>query len=58
MDLPLAHAGHYLIGLLYMLPVVVLGLALLWQRRRDARAGDIDRNEPGADSPAGEPDGL
>jgi hypothetical protein len=58
MDLPLAHAGHYLIGLLYMLPVVILGLALLWQRRRDARAVEIDNGELDNDAPKGEPDGL
>ena len=31
----LAHASHWLVSLLYVLPVVVLVGALVWQRRRD-----------------------
>jgi hypothetical protein len=34
-DIPLAHAGHWLAGLLYLVPVFVLGVGILWQRRKD-----------------------
>lgn len=35
--LPFAHAGHWFASILYLLPVVILGGGILWQRRRDAR---------------------
>lgn len=47
-DIPLAHAGHWLANLLYLLPVVILGLGILWQRRNDKRlreSGDITPKE-------------
>jgi hypothetical protein len=31
--LPIAHAGHWLQGVLYLAPVLVLILVLLWQGR-------------------------
>ena len=34
---PLAHAGHWLASLLYVAPVAVIVVALLWQGRRDKR---------------------
>jgi len=41
----LAHAGHWLLQLLYAAPVIVLVVAILWGRIRDRRAerrGGID----------------
>lgn len=35
--IPLAHAGHWLASLLYLVPVVILGAGILWQRRNDKR---------------------
>jgi uncharacterized membrane protein YtjA (UPF0391 family) len=34
---PLAHAGHWIASLLYVAPVAVIVVALLWQSRRDKR---------------------
>ena len=42
LTIPLAHAGHWLANLLYLLPVVILGAGILWQRRNDKRARVID----------------
>lgn len=36
--LPLAHAGHWAVGLIYLAPVVVLVVTLLVIGRRDRRA--------------------
>lgn len=38
MSLPPAHVGHYLVSLLYLVPVIVLGAGVAWQRRKDRRA--------------------
>jgi hypothetical protein len=38
-ELPIAHAGHWLEGLLYLLPIVVVVLALALQGRRQDRRG-------------------
>ena len=38
----LAHAGHWLAGLLYLAPVVIVVGALLYQSWKDRRHGDID----------------
>jgi hypothetical protein len=50
---PLAHAGHYIVDLLYLAPLVVvlgaLGLASLRDRRRGQPA---PRREPKRDGPA------
>jgi hypothetical protein len=35
--LPLAHAGHWIAGLLYLAPVLVVVGALAWQTRKDRR---------------------
>lgn len=35
-----AHAGHWLAGLLYLAPVVIVVGALGWQSIKDRRAGD------------------
>jgi 4-hydroxybenzoate polyprenyltransferase len=36
----LAHAGHWLAGLLYLAPVVIVVGALLYQSWKDKRRGD------------------
>ena len=41
---PLAHAGHWISGLLYLAPVLIIVGALYWQSWRDkrrARRGDV-----------------
>lgn len=40
--LPLAHAGHWAVSLLYLAPVVILVGALVITRARDRRLGDPD----------------
>jgi hypothetical protein len=35
--LPVAHAGHWLAGLLYLAPVVILAGGIAWQRINDRR---------------------
>jgi hypothetical protein len=34
---PLAHAGHWLVSLLYLVPVLLVVGALVWQSWRDRR---------------------
>lgn len=41
----LAHAGHWLAGLLYLAPVVIVVGALLWQSYKDRRDGDADADD-------------
>jgi cytochrome c-type biogenesis protein CcmH/NrfF len=36
---PLAHAGHWLLSMLYVLPVAVVVLGLAWQTWRERRRG-------------------
>jgi cytochrome c-type biogenesis protein CcmH/NrfF len=50
MSLPVAHAGHWLAGLLYAAPVVVLGAAVAissWRERRRERAERSERRPRG-----------
>jgi hypothetical protein len=57
MPVPLAHAGHWLAGLLYLAPVVIVVGALVWQGYRDRRleaAGGDEATAADADEPAGE----
>lgn len=42
--LPIAHAGHWLVSLLYLAPVVILVGALMVARARDGRLGDEDED--------------
>lgn len=46
MIVPLAHAGHWAASMLYLVPLFILGLGVLHQRRTDRRArkerGDSD----------------
>jgi 4-hydroxybenzoate polyprenyltransferase len=44
----LAHAGHWLAGLLYLAPVVIVVGALVYQSWKDKRRGD-DEPEPDED---------
>lgn len=37
MTVPIAHAGHWIVNTLYAMPVIVLVLALIRQRRVEAR---------------------
>jgi len=46
---PIAHAGHYLIDLLYLAPLVVVFIALGFQSLRDRRRGTGPRREPTSD---------
>lgn len=43
--LPIAHAGHWLVSLLYLAPVVILVGALLVARARDQRLDDEDDDD-------------
>ena len=41
--MPLGHVGHWLVDLLYVLPLAVLGVALLVGRLRERRQGRAGR---------------
>lgn len=43
--IPYAHAGHWLAGLLYLVPVFILAGGILWQRKQDAKRGREDPTE-------------
>jgi hypothetical protein len=47
MNLPMAHAGHWAVGLLYLAPVLIVVGALGWQTLKDRRLGpdDDDRDD-------------
>ena len=53
--LVLAHAGHWLVNLLYLLPVAVVGGLIGWQAIKDRRAArrESDRPPPAADAGRG-----
>jgi hypothetical protein len=42
---PLAHAGHWLVNLLYVAPVAVVVGALAWQSWRDRREGRSEADQ-------------
>jgi hypothetical protein len=51
--LPLAHAGHWFVGLIYLAPVAVLVVTLLVIGRRDRRAETEElRQAPAHEGPA------
>jgi hypothetical protein len=50
-EIPLAHAGHWLAGLLYLVPVFILAGGILWQRRKDQRLRDSGEAVDDADVP-------
>ncbi len=52
--LPLAHAGHWAINLLYVAPLLVAVGVLGWQARKDRRSGKRG-GEPVARRPPTEP---
>jgi hypothetical protein len=41
----LAHAGHWLAGLLYLAPVVIVVGALIFQSWKDRRRGDLGADD-------------
>ena len=51
LTIPLAHAGHWLASLLYLVPVIILGGGILWQRRNDKRAREAGETVDDADVP-------
>ena len=51
MTSPLAHAGHWLVNLLYLAPLVLVFVALGVQALRDRRRRTGPRREPAADDP-------
>jgi hypothetical protein len=55
MTLPLAHAGHILVDLLYVAPLLVVLGALGWSSLRDRRRGGPPepRRDPSSDDSAG-----
>ena len=54
MILPIAHAGHWAVDLLYVAPLVVAVGVLGWQTRKDRRAGKA-AGEPVVRRPPTEP---
>jgi 4-hydroxybenzoate polyprenyltransferase len=42
----MAHAGHWLAGLLYLAPVLIVVGALFYQSWKDKREGAEDEHEP------------
>lgn len=47
----LAHAGHWLAGLLYLAPVLIVVGALVLQSWKDRRLGPEDADERAGDTP-------
>ena len=48
---PIAHATHWIAGLLYLAPVIVLAFAILWQRLNQRVDGDAAEGpEPPAEA--------
>jgi hypothetical protein len=45
----LAHAGHWLAGLLYLAPVLIVVGALVFQSWKDRRRGDEEDDEDASD---------
>ena len=54
----LAHAGHWIAGLLYLAPVLIVVGALWYQSWKDKRRGPDEDDEGGADGADREPDIL
>jgi hypothetical protein len=51
---PLAHAGHWINGALYLSPVLIIGALLFVQSRRDK---DLDDDEDLGDDPEDQDEG-
>ena len=45
--LPIAHAGHWFEGALYLAPVVILAIVLFLQGRKDDGEDRVDPSGPG-----------
>ncbi|HEV7918245.1 MAG TPA: hypothetical protein VGO97_01595 [Solirubrobacterales bacterium] len=49
MNVPIAHAGHWLANMLYLVPVLVLVIGILFQkwadRNRDDDSEDVERGD-------------
>ncbi|MGH2907205.1 MAG: hypothetical protein ACRDKI_10615 [Solirubrobacterales bacterium] len=45
MNVPIAHAGHWLAGLLYLAPVIILAGGIGWQRMNDRRNAGRDGDD-------------
>jgi hypothetical protein len=50
-DLPLAHVGHWFANVLYLMPVLLLGGGILWQRMRDKKLDESGRRVADEDVP-------
>lgn len=50
-DIPLAHAGHWFAGILYLMPVIILAGGVMWQRRKDRLAHESGERIPDEDVP-------
>jgi hypothetical protein len=48
---PLAHAGHWLVNVLYLAPLIIVLLALGYQALRDRRRRGAGPRRPPADGP-------
>jgi len=48
----LAHAGHWLVNVLYLAPLIIVLLVLGYQALRDRRRGTGPRREPTDEPPA------
>ena len=46
MIIPIAHAGHWFEGALYLAPVVILVVVLFLQGRKDDGADEAEHGEP------------
>lgn len=49
--IPLAHAGHWFASILYLMPVVILGGGIAWQRRRDRQLRESGEGVPEEEVP-------
>lgn len=49
--IPIAHTEHWLAGILYLMPVFILGAGILWQRHNDKHATEGDTPADDGDVP-------
>jgi hypothetical protein len=47
MTFPLAHVGHWYHALLYLAPILLIGVGLWWSSRRDAGGEREDGDDSG-----------
>ena len=47
MTFPLAHVGHWYHALLYLVPILLIGVGLWWSGRRDAGGEREDADDSG-----------